>query len=72
MVGDRSLAVTGGADATVRIWDLAEGAGVGAPLTGHRGGVAVVRTTMLSGREVALSAGLDCVIRVWDLAALVS
>ncbi|MFF3359481.1 WD40 repeat domain-containing protein [Streptomyces sp. NPDC002917] len=72
MVGDRSLAVTGGADATVRIWDLAEGVGVGAPLTGHRGGVAAVRTTMLSGREVALSAGLDGVIRVWDLAALVS
>ncbi|WP_328393903.1 hypothetical protein OHS70_04570 [Streptomyces sp. NBC_00390] len=72
-VGNRPLAVTGGADATVRIWDLAEGgAGVGAPLTGHRGGVTVVRTTMLNGREVALSAGLDGVIRAWDLAALVS
>ncbi|MFD4141006.1 WD40 repeat domain-containing protein [Streptomyces sp. NPDC058572] len=71
-VGNRPLAVTGGADSTVRIWDLTEGAGVSAPLTGHRGGVTVVRTTMLNGREVALSAGVDGVIRAWDLAALVS
>ncbi|MCX5343340.1 WD40 repeat domain-containing protein [Streptomyces atratus] len=71
-VGNRSLAVTGGTDATVRMWDLAEGVGIGAPLTGHRGGVAVVRTTVLRGREVALSAGEDGVIRAWDLAALLS
>ncbi|MFI9036020.1 WD40 repeat domain-containing protein [Streptomyces sp. NPDC053726] len=71
-VGNRSLAVTGGADATVRMWDLAEGVGIGAPLTGHRDGVAAVRTTVLRGREVALSAGGDGVIRIWDLAALLS
>ncbi|MGW1365225.1 hypothetical protein ACWCQP_48760 [Streptomyces chartreusis] len=70
MVGDRSLVVTGGADATVRIWDLAQGVGIGAPLTGHRGTVTVVRTTVLRGRNVALRADRDGVIRVWDLAAV--
>ena len=35
----RVVAVTGSADATVRVWDLATGTPVGAPLTGHTGWV---------------------------------
>ncbi len=70
VVGDRPLAVTGGRDETLRIWDLADGTGVGAPLVGHRGSVKAVETTTLRGRHVVLSGGEDDVIRVWDLAVL--
>ena len=70
VVGDRCVAVTASQDETVRIWDLARGAGVGAPLMGHPSRVEAVLTTVLRGRHVVLSAGRDGVIRVWDLAAL--
>jgi len=66
-VGGRPLAVTGSEDATVRVWDLAEGVVVGGPLVGHDGPVRAIRTTVLDGREVALSAGDDGVVRVWNL-----
>ncbi|GAA3731794.1 hypothetical protein GCM10022225_12090 [Plantactinospora mayteni] len=71
-VGERSLAVTGSRDTTMRIWDLAERAMVGGPLVAHNGNrVTSVATTMLQGRPVVLSSGiLDSAIRVWDLAAL--
>ncbi|MEV0398659.1 hypothetical protein [Actinoallomurus sp. NPDC050550] len=67
---DRCLAVTGGDDATVRIWDLRTGTQVGDPLSGHKGSVETVRTAVLDGRHVALSAGRDGRINVWDLQAL--
>ncbi|MFD5700276.1 WD40 repeat domain-containing protein [Streptomyces lasiicapitis] len=69
-VGDRRIAVTGAADQTVRVWDLAEGTAVGAPLSGHQDDVEAVSTTTLRGRDVILSAGGDGAIRAWDLAAL--
>ncbi|MDG4864904.1 hypothetical protein P8605_42825, partial [Streptomyces sp. T-3] len=72
LVGDRLLAVTGGEDETVRLWDLSAGEAVGAPLTGHHSRVEALRTARLDGREVALSGGRDGVIRVWDLAAALS
>ncbi|GAA4627382.1 hypothetical protein GCM10023196_039340 [Actinoallomurus vinaceus] len=68
---DRCLAVTGGDDATVRVWDLRTGAQVGDPLSGHKGSVETVRTAVLDGRHVALSAGRDGRINVWDLHAMV-
>lgn len=67
VVGGRPLAVTGSEDATVRVWDLAEGVAVGGPLVGHDGRVLAVRTAVLHGRDVALSAGQDGVMRVWGL-----
>ncbi|MFI6982864.1 WD40 repeat domain-containing protein [Embleya sp. NPDC050154] len=67
MVGGRPLAVTGSEDATVRVWDLAEGVAVGGPLVDHEGRVLAVKTAVLRGRDVALSAGQDGVIRVWGL-----
>ncbi len=69
-VGGRCIAVTASKDETVRIWDLAEGAGIGGPLIGHGSSVEAVVTTVLRGRQVAVSAGRDGAIRVWDLAAL--
>ncbi|MFF4522609.1 WD40 repeat domain-containing protein [Streptomyces bluensis] len=67
MVGDRAVAVTGGEDGTVRIWDLAGGRQVGPPLTGHSGSVEAVVVTTMQDRAVALTTGRDGVVRVWDL-----
>jgi WD40 repeat protein len=67
---DRCLAVTGGDDTTVRIWDLRTGTQVGDPLSGHKGSVETVRIAVLDGRHVALSAGRDGRINVWDLQAM--
>ena len=48
-------------------WDLATGAPVGDPLTGHTGTVNAVGD--LAGRPVVVSAGSDETVRVWDLAS---
>ncbi|WP_433475341.1 hypothetical protein ACQPZP_42905 [Spirillospora sp. CA-142024] len=70
VIGDRVLAVSGGDDATVRLWDLATGTQLGEPLIGHGGSVETVRTAVLDGRLVALSAGRDSRINIWDLQAI--
>jgi WD40 repeat protein len=62
----RPIAVTGGEDATVRIWDLATGTPM---FVGHTGGVAAVATGVLpDGRPIAVTGGKDATVRVWDLA----
>ncbi|MEW9550692.1 hypothetical protein [Nonomuraea sp. NPDC050783] len=70
VIGERALAVSGGADGTVRLWDLATGTQLGDPLVGHEGGVETVRIAVLHGRHVALSAGRDSRINVWGLQAV--
>ncbi|MGW2213503.1 caspase family protein [Nonomuraea sp. NPDC001684] len=64
----RPVAVTGSADETVRIWDLATGRPVGDPLTGHTHSVMAVACTVLGGRPVAVTGSTDKTVRVWDLA----
>ncbi len=73
-VNDRPVAVTGGADATVRIWDLITGTPVGEPLTGHTQPIASIACTVLDGRPIAVTGGADTMIRgggtavrIWDL-----
>ncbi|MEU6715152.1 WD40 repeat domain-containing protein [Nonomuraea sp. NPDC046802] len=66
---DRTLAVTGGEDGAVCIWDLRTGTQIGNPLIGHDRSVETVRTAVINGRHVALSAGRDEKINVWDLQA---
>ncbi|MEU9662841.1 caspase family protein [Streptomyces chartreusis] len=61
------VAVTGGFDKTVRVWDLASGTQLGHPLTGHTDGVNGVASTMLNGIPVAVSASSDGTVRVWNL-----
>ncbi|MEV8403633.1 WD40 repeat domain-containing protein [Streptomyces niveus] len=67
VVGDRAVAVTGGEDGTVRIWDLAGGRQVGPPLTGHNWSVEAVVVTTMQDRAVAVTAGRDGAVRIWDL-----
>ncbi|MFJ5731540.1 WD40 repeat domain-containing protein [Streptomyces paradoxus] len=62
------VAVTGGEDGTVRVWDLITGAPVGEPLTGHSARVRAVATAVLAdGRVVVVTGSSDSAVRVWDL-----
>ena len=64
----RPVVVSGGEDRTVRVWDLATGAPVGDPFTGHTGAVNAVAVAELDGRPVVVSGSDDRTVRVWDLA----
>lgn len=68
----RPVAVSAGADGTVRVWDPGSGEPLGAALKGHRGavvGLAVetLRGKTLWGRTVVVSGGDDGTVRIWDL-----
>jgi WD40 repeat protein len=63
----RQVAVSGGRDGIVRVWDMATGIQIGAPLEGHEAGVAALGATSIDGRPVAVSTGFDRTIRLWDL-----
>ncbi|GIH93478.1 hypothetical protein Psi01_41080 [Planobispora siamensis] len=67
VVDGRPLAVTAGADRTVRIWDLETGSQLGEPLTGHTDHVWSVAAAVVDGRPLALTAGADRTVRIWDL-----
>ena len=60
------LAVTGGFDTTVRLWDLRNGQPVGHPLVGHADSVSAVACTVVDGVPLAVTGGGETV-RVWDL-----
>ena len=61
--------VSGGEDATVRVWRLADGIPVGDPVTGHTGAVnAVAVGALADGTPVIVSGGEDATVRVWRLA----
>jgi hypothetical protein len=69
------VAITGGSDNTVRIWDLRTGEQVGRPLVGHTeqvNGLAAVgnggRTVVVSSSGGAYSAAVRPEVRFWDLA----
>jgi eukaryotic-like serine/threonine-protein kinase len=62
------VVISGGGDATVRVWDLATGIPIGSPFTGHAGAVHAVATVQLDGRPVVVSGGEDKTVRVWDMA----
>ena len=65
----RTVAVTGGADGRVRIWDLRSGLAFGEPLAGNgEKVVAVMMTTLPDQRVVITAADEPGTIRTWDLA----
>lgn len=59
-------------DGAVRRWDLATGAPVGRPLTGHTGFVYAVAAGELDDRPVIVAGSADNTVRVCDLAARVA
>jgi WD40 repeat protein len=64
---DRPVIISGGADETVRVWDLESGELVLGPLTGHSGAVDAVAVGERYGRSVIVSGSYDGTVRVWDL-----
>jgi len=64
----RAVVVTGSADGTARIWDLATQQPVGQPLKGHAGAVRDVASTRLHNKAVVVTGGADGTARIWDLA----
>jgi WD40 repeat protein len=62
----RAIAVTGGWDHTVRIWDLISGIPIGL-FSGHNGRVTAVACGQLDGRAIAVTGGWDHTVRIWDL-----
>ncbi|MEV1294842.1 P-loop NTPase fold protein, partial [Pseudonocardia sp. NPDC049635] len=66
VTSDDAQVITGGSDATVRVWDLATRTPVGEPLTGHHGAVLAVAVT--SDDAQVITGGYDGTVRVWDLA----
>jgi WD40 repeat protein/tetratricopeptide (TPR) repeat protein len=67
LLGGRPVAVSAGADGTVRVWDLGSGEPVGAALEGHRGAVVSLAVEALEGRTVVVSGGDDGTVRIRDL-----
>ncbi|GAA5068920.1 WD40 repeat domain-containing protein [Streptomyces similanensis] len=63
----RLVAVTGGYDRTVHIWDVATAEQLGEPLCGHTGVIRSVACGELNGRPIALTAAEDETVRIWDL-----
>jgi WD40 repeat protein len=63
----QGLVVSGGADRTVRVWDVADGRELRA-LTGHTDSVTGVALSAAGGRTLAGSCSLDGTVRTWDAA----
>jgi hypothetical protein len=68
-LGDRDVIVSGSADNTVRVWDAANGAPRGEPLTGHTSVVRAVALGRVGDRDVIVSGSGDQTVRVWDAAS---
>ncbi len=61
---EQYIAVSGGADGTIRVWDE-HGRAVGTPLAGPAGGIAAVAIGELDGSHVIAAASLSGAVRFW-------
>lgn len=67
-VEGRAVAVSGGDDGTVRVWDLNPATLVGRTPVGHSGAVRAVTVATVNSQEVVVTGGDDRTVRLWDLA----
>lgn len=65
----RPVAVTGGAEAALEVWDVLAGERIGGPLTGFEPATRAVAITQLNGRAVVVAGGDDEKLRIWELAS---
>jgi WD40 repeat protein len=63
---DGKTLASGGADGTVRLWDVADRRPVGKPLTGHTG--AVESVAFSRDGKILASGNTDGTVRLWDVA----
>jgi serine/threonine protein kinase/WD40 repeat protein len=67
VLDDRPVAISAGADRTLRVWDLGTDQQLGALMTGHTGEVDAVAAGSLDGVPIAVSGSDDRTVRLWDL-----
>ncbi|TWV53854.1 WD40 repeat domain-containing protein [Streptomyces misionensis] len=65
----RPVAVTGDFEGTIRIWDLAKGRRLRAPLVTGTGAVEALATVSAGGRPTLVVGGSDGTATLWDLAS---
>ncbi|WP_306209094.1 WD40 repeat domain-containing protein [Actinoplanes sp. RD1] len=62
---DDALLATGGADGSVRVWQVSSGAPAGGPWQGHAGPVTAVAVTRRRGKHAVVSADASGHVRMW-------
>lgn len=67
-VDGRAIAVTGGDDHFLEMWDLLAGEQIGMSLTGLESGVRALTIATVEDRAVVTAGGDDAKVHVWDLA----
>lgn len=64
----RPVAISGGEDRRVRLWDVASVSPRDEPRRGHTGIVQALAVAQVDGRPVAVSGGAEGTLRLWELA----
>ncbi|GAB2582698.1 hypothetical protein GCM10027168_14260 [Streptomyces capparidis] len=68
LVDGRPIAVTGGGDPFLQVWDLLRGEELGQPLTGVEPAAGAVALAGVDGRAVVVAGDGGGALRMWDLA----